>query len=89
MYANDVMTMAELKFKTAQISKELAALDDSLKGLKDSVVVEQSSENSVKLYVKEIERFLRLETATNLDLRRIIDHISVNGDGSTRIILKN
>ena len=31
MYVNDVMTMAELKEKTEQITVELAALDDSLK----------------------------------------------------------
>lgn len=88
MYANDVMTMVELKEKTAQITGELAALDDSLKRLERSVAVQQDSENLVKLYIKEIERFLKLETATNLDLRRIIDHISVNKDGTARIILK-
>lgn len=88
MYANDVMTMAELKEKTAQIAGELAALDDCLKRLERSIAVQQDSENLVKLYIKEIERFLRLETATNLDLRRIIDHISVNRDGTVQIILK-
>lgn len=88
MYANDVMTMVELKEKTAQITGELAALDDSLKLLERSMAVQQDSENLVKLYIKEIERFLKLETATNLDLRRIIDYISVNRDGTARIILK-
>ena len=88
MYANDVMTMAELKEKTAQITGELAALDDSLKRLERSMAVQQDSENLVKLYIKEIERFLKLETATNLDLRRIIDYISVNRDGTVQIILK-
>ena len=31
---------------------------------------------------------LELETVTNMDLRRIIDQISVNKDGNVRIILK-
>lgn len=88
MYANDVMTMAELKEKTVQIAGELAVLDDSLKLLERSMAVHQDSENLVKLYIKEIEQFLKLETATNLDLRRIIDYISVNKDGTVRIILK-
>lgn len=88
MYANDVMTMAELKEKTAQIAKELAALDDSLKLLEQSIAVQRNSENLVKLYIIEIERFLKLETVSNLDLRRIIDRISVNKDGAVRIILK-
>ena len=38
--------------------------------------------------MQEIERFLELETVSNMDLRRIIDHISVNKDGNVRIILK-
>ena len=88
MYANDVMTMAELKAKTAQITKELSELDDSLKRLQRSAAVQQNHENLVKSYKMEIERFLALETATNLDLRKIIDHISVNKDGTVRIILK-
>lgn len=88
MYANDVMTMAELKEKTAQITEELAALDESMKQMQRMIAAEQNSENLVKLYKKEIERFLKLETATNLDLRRVIDYISVNRDGTARIILK-
>lgn len=88
MYANDVMTMAELKEKTAQIAKELSELDDSLKRLQRSAAVQQNHENLVKSYKMEIERFLALETATNLDLRKIIERISVNKDGTVRIILK-
>lgn len=88
MYANDVMTMDELKEKTARITEELAALDDSLKRLEQSAAARQDSGDAAEWYRKEIERFLRLETATNLDLRRMIDHISVNRDGTARIILK-
>lgn len=88
MYANDVMTMAELKEKTAQIVEELAELDCSLKQLERSVAVHQDSENLVKMYMQEVERFLAMKTVTNLDLRRIIDHICVNRDGTARIIMK-
>ena len=88
MYANDVMTMAELKEKTAQIVEELTELDCSLKQLERSVTVHQDSENLVKMYMQEVERFLAMETVTNLDLRRIIDHICVNRDGTARIIMK-
>lgn len=88
MYANDVMTMAELKEKMAQITNELAELDDSLKQLERLIAVQQDSENLVNLYIREIERFLTLETVTNLDLRKIIDKISVNRNGTVQIILK-
>ena len=46
------------------------------------------ADSFLKQYVQEIERFLHLETMTNMDLRKIIDHISVNKDGNVRIILK-
>lgn len=88
MYANDVMTMAELKAKTAQITEALAELDYSLKQLEQSLAIKQDSENLVAAYVQQIEQFLNLETATNLDLRKVIDHISVKKDGKVQIILK-
>ncbi|WP_161846006.1 recombinase family protein [Pseudoflavonifractor sp. 524-17] len=88
MYANDVMTMSELKEKTASIADELKALDYSLKQYEQALAVRQGSETFVQAYMQEIERFLQLETVTNLDLRKIIDHISVNREGTVRIVLK-
>ena len=40
------------------------------------------------LATEEIHRFLELETITNADLRKVVDHISVNRDGNVRIVLK-
>lgn len=88
MYANDVMTMAELKEKTARIDEELAELDDSSRRLRGSTAAAQSSGNAVSSYEMEIQRFLALETAANPDLRKIVDHIGVNKDGTVRIVLK-
>jgi len=88
MYANDLMTMAELRAKMAQITEELAALNHCLKRPEKSIASQQDGGAPIKPYLQETERFLRLETATNLDLRRIIDYISVNRDGTVRIILK-
>lgn len=88
MYANDVMTMTELKAKTAGIVEELEELDYSLKQYEQSLAILQDSESFIELYMREIERFLNLETVTNFDLRKIIDHISVNRDGNVRIVLK-
>ena len=88
MYANDVMTMTELKTKTAGIIEELKELDYSLKQYEQSLAIQQDSENFIEFYMREVERFLNLETVTNLDLRKIIDYISVNKDGTVRIVLK-
>jgi len=88
MYANDVMTMTELKTKTASIAEELEELDYSLKQHEQSLAIQQDGENITRTYMREIERFLNLETITNLDLRKVIDHISVNRDGNVRIFLR-
>ena len=42
----------------------------------------------VSYYRQEITRFLELETVTNMDMRRILNHISVNKDGSVGVVLK-
>lgn len=88
MYANDVMTIAELKEKTAAIVQELEALDFTLKEHEPSSTVQQRNEDMVSRSIQEIERFLSLETVTNLDMRKIVDRISVNMDGTVQIILK-
>lgn len=88
MYANDVMTMAELKKKTAVIVQELGVLDFTLKQYEESLAGQQKNEDIIHRYIQEIERFLSLETMTNLDMRKIVDRISVNMDGTVKIILK-
>lgn len=84
MYANDAMTMTELKEKTAAIAEELKKLDFTL-GQSEQVL---RQEREAGIICREIERFLSLETATNLDMRKILDRITVNMDGTVHIILK-
>ena len=84
MYANDLITLDELKNKLTVITGELKALEQ----LARSKEIASSPEEAMQRYTKEIHRFLELETVTNADMRRILDHISVNRDGNVRIILK-
>lgn len=88
MYANSVMTMAELKEKEAAVRKELEALDLALKQYEPPLSMQQENEDVINRDTREVERFLSLETATNLDMRRMVDRISVNMDGTVKIILK-
>lgn len=88
MYANDIMTMTELKEKTSDIIEELKLLDYDLLKYERSLAVQQDACDFVDVYTREIERFLSLETVTNQDLRKVIDHISVNRDGNVHIVLK-
>jgi hypothetical protein len=88
MYANDAMTMDELKAKVAKVTAELQALECDLVSYERHEQAKTDTGRLVERYRQEIERFLNLETVTNMDLRRVIDHISVNRDGNVTVFLK-
>lgn len=89
MYVSGVITMTELKEKTESLARELRALDDDIDRYRQSAGARQDSENTLKTRIQEIEGFLALETVTNSDLRRILDHISVNKSGVITVVLKD
>ena len=88
MYANDVMTMAELKQKTTEISEALDELDSSLEKHQQTLASQQDRDKLTEVYRQEIGQFLNLESVSNLDLRKVIDHISVNKSGKVSIYIK-
>ena len=88
MYTNDLLTLSELKAKLAQIMDELKQVDFDLEQIEQSAAILNNAEQMIRCYTEEIHRFLELSTITNADMRRIIDHISVNRDGNVRVVLK-
>lgn len=88
MYANDLMTMAELQKKVESIMEELRFCDSDLAQLEAEEKIRNNAREIIDRYTQEIHRFLELETVTNMDMRRILDHISVNKDGNVRVVLK-
>lgn len=88
MYANDLITLSELKAKMSSILDELKAVDVDLDQIEQSARILNNAEQVIRRYTDEILRFLELDTITNQDLRRVLDHISVNRDGNVRIVLK-
>ena len=88
MYANDLISMAELKDKLAGVAEELKSVDLDLEQIAQSAQIISNAEQIIQHYRQEILRFLELETVTNVDMRRIIDHISVNKNGNVRVVLK-
>lgn len=88
MYANDLMTMAELQKKVESIIEELRFCDSDLAQLAAEEKIKNNAREILDRYTQEIHRFLELETVTNMDMRRILDHISVNKDGNVRVVLK-
>ncbi len=87
MYAADIITMTELKAKTEAIMSKLNELERSLKQTERmSRVGEKDRANE---YIKEIDGLLSMAAFTNVDLRKIIDHINVNMDGTVTVHIKN
>lgn len=84
MYASDILSLTELKEKITGITEELNALDRALAQLAPG----KKAVEAVQRYTGEIQRFLELETVTNMDMRRILDHISVDREGHVRVVLR-
>ena len=88
MYANDLITLSELKGKLASSMEALKTADTDLEQIEQSARILNNAEHVIHRYTEEILRFLDLNTITNADMRRVLDHITVNRDGNVRIILK-
>jgi len=86
MYVNDLISMTDLKDKLNEVAEELRVLDREDSKEKDVTV---DAEQRIQSYCKVIHCFLEFETITNMDLRRLIDHISVNKNGNVYVVLKN
>ena len=88
MYANDLISLDALKEKVRAIEKQLAGLDIDLARRKQPHRLKCNGQSISDAYTQEIRRFLDLETVTNAELRRIVDHIRVNKNGLVGIVLK-
>lgn len=88
MYANDLISLDALKEKVQAIEKQLAGLDIDLARGEQPHRLKCNGQFISDAYTQEIRRFLDLETVTNTELRRIVDHIRVNKNGVVGIVLK-
>lgn len=83
LYANDLITLDELRTRLEPIARELAAVDLELAAPPpDSLQALEAHRR------RALEGLLSLETVTNADMRRLIDHILVSRDGNVRVILR-
>ena len=88
MYANDIISIDALKGKVTSITEELKELDMDWEQRALSIKTARNTEDFIHRCTQEIHRFLELETVTNVDMRRILDYISVDRDGHVRVVLK-
>ncbi len=89
MYADDMLTAQELKAKLKKLEADLSAIEDDLMELTKMGKLRNSAQELAQQYIGEIEKFLNLENVTNVDIRKVIDHISVNKSGKVRVVLRN
>ena len=85
MYANDLLSLSELRERTEKIQAEL---DSVSRNLEQTARLLNPPESPAQHFTAQIHRFLSLETVTNADLRCILEYITVNRDGNVRIVLK-
>ena len=88
MYANDLITIDELKEKLDGVTEELRTVDLELEQIDRTAQLRSSAGEITLYYRREIKRFLALETVTNVDMRRLIDHITVSRDGHVHVVLR-
>lgn len=86
LYALELMTREELKKRIGYIEGETAALSEKLK---DRVSQEKGEIWKTERCREEIENFLSMRTATNGDLRKIIERITVDREGRIKVFLRD
>lgn len=88
MYAAEVMTMTELKEKTAYINQEIECLSAQLEQASKAERGKNASAEELQAYTEAIEAFLSFQTVTNGDLRKLISRIVVDREGEIKIYLR-
>jgi DNA invertase Pin-like site-specific DNA recombinase len=80
LYANDLLTIEELR-------ERLTALDRELQEVARQMDAPEPPGSDAGCSAR-IGEFLTLQTATNADLRRLIDRITVSRDGNVQVVLR-
>ena len=88
LYANDLLTIGELREKLGAVTGELHAVDTELERIALTSRLPSSAGEITQYHRREIGRFLELETVTNGDMRRLIDHILVSRDGNIQVFFR-
>jgi hypothetical protein len=88
MCSNEIFIGLLFKIGITAIMDKLKAVDVDLDQIEQSARILNTAERVIQRYTDEILRFLELDTITNQEMRRVLDHISVDRDGNVRIVLK-
>lgn len=85
MYANGVIGMDKLTAKLKHFTDEISELETAIQKLGTG---DEKMDTLIENHKRDIIKFLSLENAANIDLRKVIDHISVSHDRQIHIYMK-
>ncbi len=86
LYANGLLDLQELGEKLACVNRELEETERELQLLSRS---HRDPAQGKEAYRRRIDRFLELETVTNAEMRRLVDHILVDAEGTGQVVLRS
>lgn len=88
MYANDIISMVELKSKTAEIMGQISRMNGEMADCNAEKTKDCNAKRAIDIAFDEIEKLLNMESMTNSDLKKIISTILVDKEGIVKIHLK-
>lgn len=88
MHLNEIITLQELKEKTADIIGETNRLENELKMIQLNLSKGDRLEKVLENTFKDIESLVDMENMTNVMLKRVVQKIEVNQYGNVDIYLK-
>ena len=88
MFDNDIITISELKTKTAEFNKSISEIEERLKIVKLNISKSDMLKNNLSETFKDIANLLSEENITNNLLSRIIEKITVDENGKIDVYLR-
>ncbi len=88
MYEADIISIEELKERTADINEAIIKAEAELSILQGNTSTFDRLESIVKKYCGSINNVLNTDTIDNSMLKKVIDKIVVNTDGGIKVYLK-
>lgn len=88
MYTDDLITREELNEKMGRDNKEISSIENELALIEGLALNNEKIKLMLNKTFREIEDVVNLRSATNTDLKRIIEKIEVDKNGQVEIYLK-
>ena len=88
MFMNDIISMDELKEKSAPIKKRIQELEDQIRLVENIDYSEGEIRKQIEVLFSDVKRVLNEETITNTMLKQIIEKIEVDDTGKVEVFLR-